>query len=164
MEEATDDNVNELPIIKVDAQKWMLEFDGHDNKYGYTTTHNFDAVIIANGHYNRPYMPQINGSNTFPGRILHSIDFQHGKDFENKNVLILGAKASGTDIALQIKKYAVKVYVCDKYLYEDDQAKFKELHSHENVSNIFWHSNVDRFNVDGGVDTVQEIILKMLML
>ena len=155
MEEATDDNVNELPIIKVDAQKWMLEFDGHDNKYGYTTTHNFDAVIIANGHYNRPYMPQINGSNTFPGRILHSIDFQHGKDFENKIVLILGAKASGTDIALQIKKYAVKVYVCDKYFNEDDQVKFKELHSHENVSNIFWHSNVDRFNIDGSVDTVQ---------
>ena len=106
-----------------------VEFDGHDNKYGYTTTHNFDAVIIANGHYNRPYMPQINGSNTFPGRILHSIDFQHGKDFENKNVLILGAKASGTDIALQIKKYAVKFMYAINILMRMIKLKFKELHS-----------------------------------
>jgi thioredoxin reductase len=147
--------IEDFPTIQLNTRKWMLEFGGHDNKYGYTTTHTFDAVIIANGHYNRPHFPNIPGSDHFPGRIIHSIDFDKGSDFQNKNVLILGAKASGTDIALQIKKYARKVFVCDKYFDEENQDRNKFLYLHENVSNVFWHSGINKFNSDGSVDTTR---------
>ena len=133
----------------------MLEFDGNDNQYGYTTTHNFDAVIVANGHYSQPHFPKIQGAESFPGKIMHSIDFDKPGVFKNKHVLILGAKASGTDIAMQIKHFATKVVVCDKYFQADvDPASLKMKYEHEKISNVFWHCNIDRFHSDGSIDTV----------
>ena len=97
---------------------WMVEtFDEFHR--GHTTIHRFDAVIVANGHYNDPFVPQIPGLEHFPGRIMHSIAFEDGGDFRGKHVLVLGAKASGTDIAMILKSFASAVTVCDRGIPED---------------------------------------------
>ena len=54
-----------------------------DNK---VTTDTFDNVIVASGHFSVPYIPEYNGMNSFPGRILHSHDFRDAEEFRNKNM------------------------------------------------------------------------------
>ena len=92
---------------------WMVEVSDESCAV-YNTTHRFDAVIVANGHYNAPVFPNLQGLDVFPGVVMHSIEFDKGDDFRGKNVVLLGAKASGTDIALQLKLVAKSVTVCDK--------------------------------------------------
>lgn len=55
----------------------------------------FDAVIVASGHFSTVnYKPL-----RFNGQQMHSADFYSQQDFAGKNVVVLGAGASGTDIA-----------------------------------------------------------------
>ena len=35
-----------------------------------------------------------------------------------------------------------------------DPASLKMKYEHEEVSNVFWHCNIDRFHSDGSIDTV----------
>ncbi len=72
----------------------------------------FDAVIVANGHYTVPYVPNIDGAKEWnerhPGRITHSKYFRRAEDFTNKKVLVIGAFASGADISQQIAPHCQK--------------------------------------------------------
>jgi cation diffusion facilitator CzcD-associated flavoprotein CzcO len=36
----------------------------------------WDAVVVANGHYSRPKLPQLPGQDVFPGRQLHSHNYR----------------------------------------------------------------------------------------
>jgi trimethylamine monooxygenase len=68
----------------------------------------FDNVIVASGHFSVPFIPEYEGMNSFPGRILHSHDFRDAEEFRNKNIVVLGSSYSAEDIALQCYKYGAK--------------------------------------------------------
>lgn len=69
----------------------------------------YDAVVVANGHYTVPYVPDIKGiaewNATYPGAIIHSKSYRKPEDFKEKKVLVVGNSASGLDIATQIGQY-----------------------------------------------------------
>lgn len=73
---------------------------------GQVKTETFDAVVVANGHYTVPYIPEIEGvgewNRKYPGTILHSKAYRRPQDFAGKKVLVIGNSASGLDIASQI--------------------------------------------------------------
>ncbi|KAF2793827.1 FAD/NAD(P)-binding domain-containing protein [Melanomma pulvis-pyrius CBS 109.77] len=66
----------------------------------------FDAVIVANGHFIVPYIPDINGIREWnaahPNLITHSKYFRHPSEFSGKKVIVVGNSASGVDISTQI--------------------------------------------------------------
>jgi len=66
----------------------------------------FDAVLVANGHFNVPYIPSVPGieewNNTFPGSIMHSKFYRNSHSYAGKKTIVVGNSASGTDIARQI--------------------------------------------------------------
>lgn len=66
----------------------------------------YDAVIVANGHFIVPYIPSIPGIEAFnkahPGVITHAKYYRAAEDFTDKKVVVVGASASGTDISTQI--------------------------------------------------------------
>ncbi|KAK6347097.1 hypothetical protein TWF696_007176 [Orbilia brochopaga] len=70
----------------------------------------FDAVVVATGHYNVPYIPPIAGLEEYeeqhPGSILHSKYFRTADGYENKKVIVVGNSASGVDIAMQLSEVA----------------------------------------------------------
>lgn len=72
-------------------------------------TEEFDAVIVANGHFIVPYipnMPQIKEwTKLHPGRISHSKYYRRPEEFEGKKVIVVGNSASGSDISNQIAPY-----------------------------------------------------------
>jgi cation diffusion facilitator CzcD-associated flavoprotein CzcO len=73
------------------------------------TSYRFDSVIIANGHFNVPYIPEVEGIEAFnaahPEVISHSRFYRRPERFRNKKVIIVGNSASGIDIARQIRSY-----------------------------------------------------------
>lgn len=68
----------------------------------------FDHVIVASGHFSTPNVPEYEGFSTFNGRILHAHDFRDAREFEGKDVLILGSSYSAEDIGSQCWKYGAK--------------------------------------------------------
>ncbi|KFM65175.1 Flavin-containing monooxygenase FMO GS-OX-like 2, partial [Stegodyphus mimosarum] len=69
----------------------------------------YDAVMVCNGHYSVPYIPEIPGLDTFDGLLMHSHDYREESKFQNLKVVVLGAGASGIDIAIEISKVAAEV-------------------------------------------------------
>ncbi|GAA98057.1 hypothetical protein E5Q_04738 [Mixia osmundae IAM 14324] len=83
-------------------------------------TEHFDHVIVATGHFHYPSIPHWPGeqdwldstppSAAYQRRIMHSGAYRGPQDFEDQIVLVLGSGPSGLDGALQIRRYARKVY------------------------------------------------------
>ncbi|EIW77433.1 FAD/NAD(P)-binding domain-containing protein [Coniophora puteana RWD-64-598 SS2] len=76
-------------------------------------TEDFDAVIVASGRYNAPYMPSIPGlaewKARFPDKLTHSRVYRRPEPMDNKTVLIVGAQTSGGEISRDINKHARQV-------------------------------------------------------
>jgi len=67
----------------------------------------FDAVVVASGHFNIPYIPQVPGianwSAAYPGTISHSKFYRKPEQYAGQNVIVVGNSASGIDIGAQIQ-------------------------------------------------------------
>jgi len=72
----------------------------------------FDAVMVCNGHYSRPRIPDIPGIGGFDGLTMHSHNYRNPKNFEGKRVVVLGTASSGVDIAREVSEVAKTVYWC----------------------------------------------------
>lgn len=73
------------------------------------TSYEYDAVVVASGHYNVPSIPDIQGlqrwSKAYPTSVLHSKAYRHPATFTGKKVIIVGNSASGTDIGAQVGQF-----------------------------------------------------------
>jgi len=123
-------NVVQLEILQGDEEKmendendrssWpqiKLEWEstlGEPNN-GEKSTHSeiFDAVCVCNGHFAAPANPAIPGIEDFEGKIIHSITYDDPKIFEGQTVLCVGGRASGSDLAREISRFAKHVYLSD---------------------------------------------------
>jgi len=57
----------------------------------------FDYVVVATGHFSVPNIPQIEGIDTFPGRVIHGHDFRDAVEFAGQQVLVVGASYSAEE-------------------------------------------------------------------
>ncbi|MDT5258657.1 MAG: 4-hydroxyacetophenone monooxygenase [Mycobacterium sp.] len=57
------------------------------------------ALITAVGQLNRPHIPEFDGADTFEGPSFHSAAWDHTVDLTGKRVALIGAGASGFQIA-----------------------------------------------------------------
>ncbi|XP_069693152.1 uncharacterized protein [Periplaneta americana] len=71
----------------------------------------FDAIMVCNGHYSVPYIPQIEDMEKFKGVTQHSKDYRSSDMYRNMRVVILGAASSGVDIAMEVSTVAVEIYL-----------------------------------------------------
>jgi cation diffusion facilitator CzcD-associated flavoprotein CzcO len=75
-------------------------------------THHFDAIVLANGHFNIPYIPSVPGlsawSAAHPGAITHSKFYRRPEAYTSQKVIIVGNSASGIDIASQIAPHSAR--------------------------------------------------------
>ncbi|WP_116599095.1 NAD(P)-binding domain-containing protein [Primorskyibacter marinus] len=80
----------------------------HDQIKDTTYEEDFDYVICASGHFSTPNVPEYDGFESFNGRILHAHDFRDAREFEGKDILVVGASYSAEDIGSQCWKYGAK--------------------------------------------------------
>ncbi|OAA56305.1 thiol-specific monooxygenase [Niveomyces insectorum RCEF 264] len=79
----------------------------------------YDAVLVASGHYNDPFVPDIAGLAAFdrahPGVVIHSKFYRRPDDFTAMKVVVVGNSASGIDISAQVATVAQSpVFVSEK--------------------------------------------------
>ncbi len=75
---------------------WNVEVHRADGSIGQVAA---SAVISAVGQLNRPNLPEIPGRDAFAGPSFHSAQWDHGVDLAGKRVVMIGAGASGFQIA-----------------------------------------------------------------
>jgi len=73
---------------------------------GETEVHNFDFVVICNGVFSEPYIPDIDGRERFDGTVLHSSQFTGPELIEDKKVVVVGAGKSALDCATAAAPHA----------------------------------------------------------
>ncbi|KAI9473470.1 MAG: hypothetical protein EXX96DRAFT_307309 [Benjaminiella poitrasii] len=114
---------NLLPWIRFSTLVTRVEFvnncwkvsvsNSHD---GSCSTEEFDAVVVATGHYTVPYIPSIPGleelNNNKRIQLLHSRDYRRPEDFKNKTLLVIGGGSSAVDIVRETAQVAKKIYQC----------------------------------------------------
>uniref|UniRef100_H3CQG1 Flavin-containing monooxygenase n=1 Tax=Tetraodon nigroviridis TaxID=99883 RepID=H3CQG1_TETNG len=71
----------------------------------------FDSVFVCSGHYSDPYIPDIPGIANFKGKVLHSHDYRYAEPFSALSVVVLGAKASGLDISIELASVGAQVFL-----------------------------------------------------
>lgn len=79
-----------------DAAHWTVETRGPDGADGTLTAR---AVISAVGQLNRPHRPDLEGADAFAGPSFHSAEWDHTVDLTGRRVAMIGAGASGFQIA-----------------------------------------------------------------
>ncbi|KAJ8664231.1 hypothetical protein QAD02_005893 [Eretmocerus hayati] len=93
--------------------KWKVKT--RDTKSGQMKVFFYDAIMVCNGHFFEPNIPQIPGLDKFEGDVLHSHDYRMPEFLYGKRAIVLGAAVSGVDIALEISKAAELVYLSHNY-------------------------------------------------
>jgi hypothetical protein len=58
-------------------------------------TEQFNAVLVCNGHYSEPQLPQLPGAAGWPGLLMHSHNYRSADRFKGQHVAVLGASFSG---------------------------------------------------------------------
>jgi len=94
------------------AVKWTTRGGGAHSE-------TFDAVLVANGHYDAPYKPRLPGEEEWlagdPSRqLVHSREYDDPESFRGQSVLVVGGRSSGVDIARELRGVATWVYVLEK--------------------------------------------------
>lgn len=88
---------------------------------------NFDAVVVATGHYEAPYRPEIPGQahwlSSAPDvrSVAHARDYDDPAMYSGRVVLVVGGRSSAVDVARELRGVAGWVYVLSK--------NFEEVHT-----------------------------------
>ncbi|XP_074528479.1 uncharacterized protein LOC141791735 [Halichoeres trimaculatus] len=98
------------PVVTKRGEKARTTWDvtSYDSS-GCQKTESFDSVFICSGHYSDPHIPDIPGIQHFKGKVLHSHAYRYPEPFSGQSVVVLGAKASGLDISIELAKVGAQV-------------------------------------------------------
>ncbi|XP_056253435.1 uncharacterized protein LOC130182477 isoform X2 [Seriola aureovittata] len=97
---------NVKPVVEEETTTW--EVTSCDSSGG-QKTETFDSVFVCSGHYSDPHIPDIPGLENFKGEVLHSHSYRYAEPFSGQSVVVLGAKASGLDISIELAKVGAQV-------------------------------------------------------
>ncbi|EKG19025.1 Flavin-containing monooxygenase FMO [Macrophomina phaseolina MS6] len=100
--------------VSKQGEKWKVTVQDLNDQAEKVETLEFDSVVIANGHYHAPRVPEIPGltewKSRWPTRVQHSKSYRIPEDYKGKNVLLIGSGTSSTDIAKEIAPHAKSIW------------------------------------------------------
>ncbi|KAK7259461.1 hypothetical protein RIF29_25069 [Crotalaria pallida] len=68
-------------------------------------------LVVATGETSDPFVPDVEGLSSFPGKVIHSTGFKSGKEFKDEQVLVVGSGNSGMEIALDLVNHGAKTSI-----------------------------------------------------
>jgi cation diffusion facilitator CzcD-associated flavoprotein CzcO len=72
------------------------------------------AVISATGTWQKPFIPEVPGRESFQGIQIHSVEYKNAEIFEEKKVLIVGEGNTGAQLLAEVSKVAQTVWSTHK--------------------------------------------------
>ena len=113
-------------------------------------TRYYDVVLVCVGRYSKPSIPESCDLSKFKGKILHSHNYRRPEEYENENVVILGAGPSGLDIAIELVGHSKRIYLMHKL-----EKNFLDLP--ESIEQI---NDVIKYGQDKQICTVDGLVLE----
>ncbi|CEI67638.1 hypothetical protein FVEN_g5719 [Fusarium venenatum] len=146
--------------------EWKVVLRKEGQKRDYWWTEWFDAVVVASGHYNVPYIPFIEGLETFeksrPGSVIHSKHFRGRDLYRSKKVVVVGASVSAADIAFDLVSVAqrpvhtITIGHNPNGYFGDEAFNNPYIQNHPSITNVV---NRTVYLEDGGsIENVDHII------
>ncbi|XP_062075286.1 probable indole-3-pyruvate monooxygenase YUCCA11 [Humulus lupulus] len=68
-------------------------------------------LVVASGENSHGYIPPVNGLDNFRGKVIHSSQYDNGKSYSSKNVLVVGAGNSGMEIAYDLSNWGANTSI-----------------------------------------------------
>lgn len=90
--------------LQREGDKWLVTV----MQGGEQVTHEFDAVAMCSGQFQKVRIPEIEGLDQFKGERMHSHDYKNAEPFAGKRVLCIGLGESSADITTEISEVAAK--------------------------------------------------------
>ncbi|MEU3041129.1 NAD(P)/FAD-dependent oxidoreductase [Streptomyces diastaticus] len=82
-------------ISPAEGDLWRLEASGGRELTG-------SAVVVATGWNHTPHLPEWPGRGTWTGTFLHASRYRDARPYEGRDVLVVGAGATGCDLAADL--------------------------------------------------------------
>ena len=84
--------------------KWTVYSQNNNNDDKEMKHELFDSIIVCNGHYTKPYIPNFIGLDKFKRLMFHSRYYREPRHdmFDNKCIVIIGYRSSGLDLGIEI--------------------------------------------------------------
>ncbi|XP_021862782.1 probable indole-3-pyruvate monooxygenase YUCCA10 [Spinacia oleracea] len=80
--------------------KWLVEARHTENNVTKLFVSSF--LVVASGENGKGYIPDIPGLNDFKGDFMHSSEYKSGRQFRDKDVLVVGCGNSGMEISYDL--------------------------------------------------------------
>ena len=71
-------------------------------------------IVMAVGVSSVPNRTKIPGMNDYKGKVIHSVDYDSGKDYNGKNVLVYGTGTSAHDVAQDLYVHGANVKIVQR--------------------------------------------------
>lgn len=139
-------------VLAIASNRWKLTLRKYDapRQVDEWWEEEFDAVVIANGHYAVPFVPAVPGLDDwlarFPGRVHHSKTYRSPRVYENQRVLVIGNSASGYDVAHQLT--ASKLLAGPLYVSRRSAGRWD---GNEPPPGMLWKPVITEFTRDGRI-------------
>ncbi|EXM18622.1 hypothetical protein FoTM2_014067 [Fusarium oxysporum f. sp. vasinfectum] len=147
----TVEDVSQLPAAtKGGLKPWRLTLRKYDSLRHLDVwwREDFDAVILANGHYAIPWVPHVQGleayTEKFPGKVIHSKFYRSPWIYANKRVVVIGNSASGHDIAVDLLQSV------HQPLYQSRRSRGR-LDGDEPPLGMEWKTVIKEYRLDGTI-------------
>jgi cation diffusion facilitator CzcD-associated flavoprotein CzcO len=92
-----------VETIRRRQELWVVEVNGSEVRSS--------AVVMATGIMSNPVVPEIPGHGTFPGEIIHSVEYRRPHAYRDQRVLVVGVGNSGGEIASELSAHGADVTV-----------------------------------------------------
>lgn len=93
----------QLPVL-INQRVNLIEKNDESFTIQTVTGDSFKALTIINatGSFNNPFIPNIEGIDTFQGETLHSSKYRNAKPFHSQRVIVVGGGNSAVQIAAEL--------------------------------------------------------------
>ncbi|MFS7908025.1 putative indole-3-pyruvate monooxygenase [Helianthus anomalus] len=91
------------------AQKWVVTTQ--NNVSGFVEEYVSEFLVVVTGENSEGFIPNVYGLDTFKGLVIHSSEYENGKTFGDKDVLVVGAGNSGMEIAYDLCNWGAQTSV-----------------------------------------------------
>ena len=134
---------------------WTLRVVDDTSMQKDVETHHADAVVVCNGHYSEPRVPEYEGQESFKGVHMHSHNYRTPDWFVGKRVVVVGAAFSGSDISQELLEHGARaVYLSGRNW--EDLALGKQLEDSREVIRVADIARLENFSVTFVDGTVVE--------
>jgi dimethylaniline monooxygenase (N-oxide forming) len=99
----------ETRVTKVERARdaWRVAVEGPAG----SATHDYEMVLVANGHHWDPLWPDPPFPGTFAGRQLHAHDYKSMDELRGRRVVVVGMGNSAMDIAVESSEVAKATFL-----------------------------------------------------